>query len=128
MENQIEEQADKDFHEQRAIFNIWTERGFDTRSANAYVYLGITEIEQLVVMTEAELLRLPNYGRKSLNLTNEILAARGLALTKEVHVGLEEDCPDRTLGRLHAKLSHHLFQVANLRKAIRQIEAGEQVD
>jgi hypothetical protein len=48
------------------------------RSANCLKNEGITTYEKLARMSQAELLRTPNFGRKALNEMKEILLARGL--------------------------------------------------
>lgn len=50
------------------------------RSANCLKNDNIIYIGDLVQKTEAEMLRTPNFGRKSLNEIKEVLASRGLAL------------------------------------------------
>jgi hypothetical protein len=49
----------------------------------------IVHLGQLVQKTEAELMRLPNFGRKSLNEVNEVLAGLGF------HLGMELDWKPR---------------------------------
>jgi DNA-directed RNA polymerase subunit alpha len=50
------------------------------RSANCLKNDNIVYIGDLVQKTEAEMLRTPNFGRKSLNEIKEVLASRGLTL------------------------------------------------
>src|SRR3954453_22925148 len=50
------------------------------RSANCLMYMGITTYEKLARLSESELLRIPNFGRRSLNEVKESLLARGLRL------------------------------------------------
>jgi DNA-directed RNA polymerase subunit alpha len=50
------------------------------RSANCLKNDNIIYIGDLVGKTEAEMLRTPNFGRKSLNEIKEVLASRGLTL------------------------------------------------
>ncbi|MCE3249647.1 MAG: rpoA, partial [Geminicoccaceae bacterium] len=54
------------------------------RSANCLKNDNIVYIGDLVQKTEAEMLRTPNFGRKSLNEIKEVLAHMGLALGMEV--------------------------------------------
>jgi DNA-directed RNA polymerase alpha subunit len=50
------------------------------RSANCLKNDGINYVGELVQKSEAEMLRTPNFGRKSLNEVKELLAASGLHL------------------------------------------------
>jgi DNA-directed RNA polymerase subunit alpha len=54
------------------------------RSANCLKNDNITYIGDLIQKTEAEMLRTPNFGRKSLNEIKEVLAAMGLHLGMDV--------------------------------------------
>ena len=54
------------------------------RSANCLKNDNIVYIGDLIQKTEAEMLRTPNFGRKSLNEIKEVLAAMGLHLGMEV--------------------------------------------
>lgn len=54
------------------------------RSANCCKNEGIVTVGDLVQKTEAEMLRTPNFGRKSLNEIKEVLQQMGLHLTTEL--------------------------------------------
>ncbi|HJT14175.1 MAG TPA: DNA-directed RNA polymerase subunit alpha C-terminal domain-containing protein, partial [Dongiaceae bacterium] len=54
------------------------------RSANCLKNDNIVYIGDLVQKTEAEMLRTPNFGRKSLNEIKEVLAQMGLHLGMEI--------------------------------------------
>ena len=54
------------------------------RSANCLKNDNIVYIGDLIQKTEAEMLRTPNFGRKSLNEIKEVLAGMGLHLGMEV--------------------------------------------
>ncbi len=54
------------------------------RSANCLKNDNIVYIGDLIQKTEAEMLRTPNFGRKSLNEIKEVLAAMGLHLGMDV--------------------------------------------
>ena len=54
------------------------------RSANCLKAENIYYIGDLIQKTEAEMLRTPNFGRKSLNEIKEVLAQMGLHLGMEV--------------------------------------------
>ena len=57
------------------------------RSANCLKNDNIVYIGDLVQKTEQEMLRTPNFGRKSLNEIKEVLASMGLSLGMEVPAG-----------------------------------------
>ena len=59
-------------------------RAQSVRSANCLKNDNIVYIGDLVQKTEAEMLRTPNFGRKSLNEIKEVLAQMGLHLGMEV--------------------------------------------
>ena len=62
------------------------------RSANCLKNDNIIYIGDLVQKTEAEMLRTPNFGRKSLNEIKEVLSGMGL------HLGMEvEDWPPENI-------------------------------
>ncbi|MEN3967557.1 DNA-directed RNA polymerase subunit alpha C-terminal domain-containing protein, partial [Mammaliicoccus sciuri] len=54
------------------------------RSANCLKNDNIVYIGDLIQKTEAEMLRTPNFGRKSLNEIKEVLAGMGLHLGMDV--------------------------------------------
>jgi len=54
------------------------------RSANCLKNDNIVYVGDLVQKTEAEMLRTPNFGRKSLNEIKEVLAQMGLHLGTDV--------------------------------------------
>ncbi len=69
------------------------------RSANCLKNDNIIYIGDLVQKTEAEMLRTPNFGRKSLNEIKEVLAQMGL------HLGMEiDDWPPENIEDLAKKL------------------------
>ena len=62
------------------------------RSANCLKNDNIVYIGDLIQKTEAEMLRTPNFGRKSLNEIKEVLSGMGL------HLGMEvEDWPPENI-------------------------------
>jgi uncharacterized protein YjbI with pentapeptide repeats len=79
----------------RRIYDLELE--LSARSYNSLRLAGVKLIGDLVKMTEAELLRIPNFGRKSLNETKELLAQMGL------HFGM--NVPDWRSQSYHAQSS-----------------------
>ena len=72
------------------------------RSANCLKNDNIIYIGDLVQKTEAEMLRTPNFGRKSLNEIKEVLAQMGL------HLGMEvPDWPPENIEELAKRLEEH---------------------
>jgi DNA-directed RNA polymerase subunit alpha len=68
------------------------------RSANCLKNDNIVYIGDLIQKTEAEMLRTPNFGRKSLNEIKEVLSSMGL------HLGMEvEDWPPDNIEDLAKK-------------------------
>lgn len=53
------------------------------RSDNCLRNAGITTVEQLVTQSSSDLLRIKNFGRKSLIEVEEILASLGLSLARK---------------------------------------------
>jgi DNA-directed RNA polymerase subunit alpha len=78
-----EEQQD-DFPFNRNLLRKVDELELSVRSANCLKNDNIIYIGDLVQKTEAEMLRTPNFGRKSLNEIKEVLAQMGLHLGMEV--------------------------------------------
>jgi DNA-directed RNA polymerase subunit alpha len=78
-----EEQQD-DFPFNRNLLRKVDELELSVRSANCLKNDNIVYIGDLVQKTEAEMLRTPNFGRKSLNEIKEVLAQMGLHLGMEV--------------------------------------------
>ncbi|MFP3943435.1 MAG: DNA-directed RNA polymerase subunit alpha [Alphaproteobacteria bacterium] len=67
-----------------ALLKKVDELEFSVRSANCLKNDNIVYIGDLIQKTEAEMLRTPNFGRKSLNEIKEVLAQMGLHLGMEV--------------------------------------------
>ena len=74
------------------------------RSANCLKNDNIIYIGDLVQKTEAEMLRTPNFGRKSLNEIKEVLAQMGL------HLGMEiTNWPPENIEEMAKKLEQELL-------------------
>ncbi len=67
-----------------ALLKKVDELELSVRSANCLKNDNIIYIGDLIQKTEAEMLRTPNFGRKSLNEIKEVLAQMGLHLGMEV--------------------------------------------
>jgi DNA-directed RNA polymerase subunit alpha len=81
---QVEEQAHPELAFNAALLKKVDELELSVRSANCLKNDNIVYIGDLIQKTEAEMLRTPNFGRKSLNEIKEVLASMGLHLGMEV--------------------------------------------
>jgi DNA-directed RNA polymerase subunit alpha len=79
-----EEKAHPELSFNAALLKKVDELELSVRSANCLKNDNIVYIGDLIQKTEAEMLRTPNFGRKSLNEIKEVLAAMGLHLGMEV--------------------------------------------
>ena len=89
---QEEAAAELDFNP--ALLKKVDELELSVRSANCLKNDNIVYIGDLIQKSEAEMLRTPNFGRKSLNEIKEILASMGLHLGMEVSSWPPEDIED----------------------------------
>jgi DNA-directed RNA polymerase subunit alpha len=78
----VEEREEPEFN--RNLLRKVDELELSVRSANCLKNDNIVYIGDLIQKTEAEMLRTPNFGRKSLNEIKEVLAQMGLHLGMEV--------------------------------------------
>lgn len=78
------ERPDEDLPFNKHLLRKVDELELSVRSANCLKNDNIIYIGDLVQKTEAEMLRTPNFGRKSLNEIKEVLAQMGLHLGMEV--------------------------------------------
>jgi len=78
----VQEQDDLPFN--RNLLRKVDELELSVRSANCLKNDNIVYIGDLVQKTEQEMLRTPNFGRKSLNEIKEVLAQMGLHLGMEI--------------------------------------------
>lgn len=103
------EKDSKESAEEELLFNAALLRKVDelelsVRSANCLKNDNIVYIGDLIQKTEAEMLRTPNFGRKSLNEIKEVLAQLGL------HLGMDvPDWPPENIEELAKKYEdqHH---------------------
>ena len=85
-----------------ALLKKVDELELSVRSANCLKNDNIVYIGDLIQKTEAEMLRTPNFGRKSLNEIKEVLAQMGL------HLGMEvPNWPPENIDELAKKLETH---------------------
>ena len=76
----VEEEIRDDLPFNRNLLRKVDELELSVRSANCLKNDNIVYIGDLVQKTEQEMLRTPNFGRKSLNEIKEVLASMGLGL------------------------------------------------
>ena len=81
---QVEEKTHPELAFNAALLKKVDELELSVRSANCLKNDNIVYIGDLIQKTEAEMLRTPNFGRKSLNEIKEVLAGMGLHLGMEV--------------------------------------------
>ncbi len=81
---EVVEEAPPELAFNPALLKKVDELELSVRSANCLKNDNIVYIGDLIQKTEAEMLRTPNFGRKSLNEIKEVLAAMGLHLGMEV--------------------------------------------
>jgi DNA-directed RNA polymerase subunit alpha len=80
----VEEKTHPELAFNAALLKKVDELELSVRSANCLKNDNIVYIGDLIQKTEAEMLRTPNFGRKSLNEIKEVLASMGLHLGMEV--------------------------------------------
>tara|TARA_Y100001960_G_C14216026_1_gene606646 strand:- start:41 stop:628 length:588 start_codon:yes stop_codon:yes gene_type:complete len=96
-EEKVEEQIEPEFN--RNLLRKVDELELSVRSANCLKNDNIVYIGDLIQKTESEMLRTPNFGRKSLNEIKEVLAQMGL------HLGMEiSDWPPENIEELVKKM------------------------
>lgn len=96
-------------------FSTIDDAGLSTRVRNALVGLQVTDIKQLATLTEHDLLRSPNIGRKSLDEICDLLGRHGLVLGMVFPPAPEPDAetprPPRAPFDLRACLARRLAQL-----------------
>ena len=93
-QKEVEEEAVTELAFNPALLKKVDELELSVRSANCLKNDNIVYIGDLIQKTEAEMLRTPNFGRKSLNEIKEVLASMGLHLGMEVPAWPPENIED----------------------------------
>ncbi len=100
VERREPELAEPEFN--RHLLRKVDELELSVRSANCLKNDNIIYIGDLILKTESEMLRTPNFGRKSLNEIKEVLSQMGL------HLGMEvADWPPENIDDMAKKLEDH---------------------
>jgi DNA-directed RNA polymerase subunit alpha len=98
----VPEEARPELEFNAALLKKVDELELSVRSANCLKNDNIVYIGDLIQKTEAEMLRTPNFGRKSLNEIKEVLAQMGL------HLGMEvSNWPPENIDELAKKFETH---------------------
>ena len=98
----VHEEARPELEFNAALLKKVDELELSVRSANCLKNDNIVYIGDLIQKTEAEMLRTPNFGRKSLNEIKEVLAQMGL------HLGMEvPNWPPENIDELAKKFETH---------------------
>ena len=99
---QVVEEETPELEFNAALLKKVDELELSVRSANCLKNDNIVYIGDLIQKTEAEMLRTPNFGRKSLNEIKEVLAQMGL------HLGMEvPNWPPENIDELAKKFESH---------------------
>jgi len=93
-ESRAQEESAADLPFNRNLLRKVDELELSVRSANCLKNDNIVYIGDLVQKTEAEMLRTPNFGRKSLNEIKEVLTQMGLHLGMEIDTWPPENIED----------------------------------
>lgn len=67
-----------------------TELEFSVRTLNCFCNEGIRTVRDIITKSEGDLLRIPNFGRKTLHEVKELLGLFGLELSKTTPLRIEE--------------------------------------
>jgi len=93
-QQRVEEEKASELPFNRNLLRKVDELELSVRSANCLKNDNIVYIGDLVQKTESEMLRTPNFGRKSLNEIKEVLTQMGLALGMEIPAWPPENIED----------------------------------
>lgn len=92
----------------------------NVRPANALHNEGIETLRELVTKTEAELMRIPNFGRKSLHEIKEMLGEFGLELRKTTFLNIEEEMT-YAMARVRAAKVAYAEAVLNVQRVAKRM-------
>lgn len=76
------------------------------RTINCLKHEGVRTVRDLITKSEVELIRAPNFGRKSLNEVKEILSVFGLKLRDTVILSVEEQMTNAMARARAAKVAY----------------------
>lgn len=93
-QKEIVDESDSELTFNPALLKKVDELELSVRSANCLKNDNIVYIGDLIQKTESEMLRTPNFGRKSLNEIKEVLACMGLHLGMEIPTWPPENIDD----------------------------------
>ena len=100
---------------------------FSVRALNCFKNEGIRTVRDLVVLPEAELLRVPNFGRKTLREVKEILDVFDLKLRDSVLMNAEEQMTHAMARARAAKVAYAeaVLEVQRIAKRMADLQLDE---
>ena len=100
---------------------------FSVRALNCFKNEGIRTVRDLVVLPEAELLRVPNFGRRTLREVKEILAVFDLKLRDSVLMNAEEQMTHAMARVRAAKVAYAeaVLEVQRIAKRMADLQLDE---
>lgn len=100
---------------------------FSVRALNCFKNEGIRTVRDLVVLTEAELLRVPNFGRRTLREVKEILAVFDLKLRDSVLMNAEEQMTHAMARARAAKVAYAeaVLEIQRIAKRMADLQLDE---
>lgn len=100
---------------------------FSVRALNCFKNEGIRTVRDLVVLPEAELLRVPNFGRRTLREVKEILAVFNLQLRDSVLMNVEEQMTHAMVRARAAKVAYAeaVLEIQRIAKRMADLQLDE---